>query len=352
MSETLLVLAESAVHDDAARCGAAAGYRIVRGDPAHCRGDWLRATAVVVDGAALAVLAQVQPPARLGVVVAAGVGADPALWRAGLSVGAQGGYVLPDDEAALVAALSRLRRPRRSAAAVLALVGGHGGVGVSTFAAVLARTASRSETGVLLLDVAPGGAGLDLLLGAEDLPGLRWSDITGETGSIQGQALSAALPRVGDRLRILTQRRDDGGPLSAETVLAVVDAARSDGGLVIADLGRASDPAAAGVLDSADLIAVLTGASVPGVSATRKLLARIGVRSEMRLVVRLPAPGGLAAEQVAQAVGVPLVTTLRSRATLARSSEEGGIRAVPRSPEVRAATAVLVALDELRGGRR
>lgn len=352
MSEALLALTGPALHDEVARCGAAAGYQIVRGDPARCRGEWLRATAVVVDGAALAVLEESGPPARPGVLVAAGPGADPTVWRAALSVGAQGGYTLPDDEAALVAALSALRRPRRSAAAVIALVGGHGGVGVSTFAAVLALTAGRADIGVLLLDVEPGGAGLDLLLGAEDAAGLRWSDITGETGSIQGQALSAALPRFGERVRILTQRRDDGASLSAETVLAVVDAARSDGGLVIADLGRATDPVAAGVLDSADLVVVLSSATVPAVAATRKLLARIGSRPELRLLVRVPAPGGLAPEQIARAVQVPLVGTLRTRAALARRCEEGGVRAVPRSPEVRAAAAVLAALTDVRGGRR
>ncbi|GAA3971756.1 septum site-determining protein Ssd [Gordonia caeni] len=352
MSEALLVLTDPVLYDDVARCGAAAGYRIVRGDPARCRHEWLRAGAVVVDGAALTALGSPGPPPRDGVLVVAGPDGDPVAWRSGLTVGAQGGYVLPDDEAGLVAALSGLRRPRRAAAAVLAVVGGHGGVGVSTFTAVLGYTAARSDTGVLLLDVEPGGAGLDLLLGAENAPGLRWSDITGETGSIAPQALSAALPRAAERLRFLTRGRDDGAPLSAETVLAVLDAARGDGQTVIADLGRATDPAAAGVLDSADLIVVLTAASVPGVAATRKLLARIGNRGDAALVVRGPAPGGLSPGQVAEAVGLRLIASLRTRPGVARRCEEGGLRPAERSPEVRAARTVLTALAEVRGQRR
>lgn len=351
MSEVLLVLTDRVLYDDVARCGAAAGYRVVRGDPARCRHDWLRAGAVVVDGAALAVLADPGPPAREGVLVVAGPEGDSAAWRSGLAVGARGGYVLPDDEAALVAALSEVRRPRRAAAAVLAVAGGHGGAGTSTFAVISARVAARSGTGVLLLDVEPGGAGLDLLLGAENASGLRWSGITGETGSIAPQALSAGLPRTDERLRFLTRGRDDGAPLSAETVLAVLDAARGDAETVIADVGRATDPAAPGVLDSADLTVVLTAASVPGVAATRKLLSRIGPRGRAGLVVRGPAPGGLRPEQVAEAVGLPLLATLRTRAALARRCEEGGLRPAGRSPEVRAAHAVLTALSASRGRR-
>ena len=346
MAEVLLALTGTAMYDDVARCGAAAGYRIVRGDPARCRHEWLRAAAVVVDGAVLDRLVAAAPPARDGVLVAGGADADSGTWRRGLAVGAQGGYVLPEDEAALVAALSSLRRPRRAAAPVLGVVGGHGGVGTSTFAAVLADTASRQRSGVLLLDVEPGGAGLDLLLGVEGAPGLRWDDITGETGSIAGSALSAALPQIAGRLRVATRARDDGAELSPETVLAVLDAARSNGETVIADLGRATDPAARGVLDSADVVVVLTAASVPGVAATRKMLARLAMRdesmrSEAALVVRGPAPGGLTPEQVADAVGVPLVATLRTRRAMARRCEEGGVRAAARSPEVRAAREVL-----------
>ncbi|GAC58188.1 hypothetical protein GOHSU_32_00050 [Gordonia hirsuta DSM 44140 = NBRC 16056] len=352
MTDVLLALTGPVLYDDVARCGAAAGYRIARADPARCRHEWLRAGAVVVDGRALETLTGTAPPPRAGVLVVAGPEAAAGTWRDGLALGAQGGYVLPEEESQLVAALSGLRRPRRTAAPVLAVVGGHGGAGVSTFAAVLAETASRRGGGVLLLDVEPGGAGLDLLLGAEEVPGLRWNDITGETGSIAGPALSAALPGIGDRLRIATRARGDGSALSAETVLAVLDAARSNGELVVADLGRATDPAASGVLDSADLTVVVTAASVPGVAATRKLLARLGGRGDLRLVVRGPAPGGLSVEQVADAVGIPLLATLRTRRSLARRCEEGGLRPVARSPEGRAAATVLEALQALHRVRR
>lgn len=351
MTQTLLVLTHAVIFDDVARCGAAAGYDVVRGDPQRCRPGWLRAAAVVADGPALTVLAGRGLPARDGVLVVGGADAAPDTWRRGLGLGAQGGFVLPDEEAGLVAALSSLRRPRQAAAPMLAVVGGHGGAGTSTFAAVLARTASRSRRATVLLDADPSGAGLDLLLGAEEAPGLRWGDVTGETGSIAGQALSAALPSVSDQLRVLTRARDDSAPLSAETALAVVDAARSVGSTVIADLGRGADPSSAGLLESADLTVVVTAASVPAVAATRKLVARLEGR-RCRLVVRSPSPGGLSPVQVAEAIGLPLVAGLRTRSAVARAGESGGIRVRRRSPEVRAAQAVLDQLDALRRERR
>ncbi|MFT3660349.1 MAG: hypothetical protein QM809_02810 [Gordonia sp. (in: high G+C Gram-positive bacteria)] len=352
MSEMLLVLTDAVLHDAVVRCGAAAGYTTVRGDPATCRRDWLRAGAVVADGAALEALAALALPARSGVLVVAASAADQSAWRAGLAAGAQGGYVLPDDEAGLTAAMSGLRRPHRSAAPVLAVVGGHGGAGTSTFAAVLGLSAARSGAAVLLLDAEPAGAGLDLLLGAEEVSGLRWDEVAGETGSIHRQALSAALPRLGGRLAFLTRSRDDGAPLSAETALAVLDAARTDGQTVIVDVGRAMDPSAAGVLDSADLSVVVTRATVPGVAATRKLVSRCALGGESGLVVRGPAPGGLSDVQVAEAIGLPLLAGMRSRKALRRRCDDGGLRDSPRGSEARAAETVLGELARVRGARR
>ena len=53
MGDVLLVLADAGLHDDLARCSAAAGYTMVVGDTARCRHQWLRATAVAADGQAL-----------------------------------------------------------------------------------------------------------------------------------------------------------------------------------------------------------------------------------------------------------------------------------------------------------
>ncbi|MFT4086762.1 MAG: hypothetical protein QM658_06335 [Gordonia sp. (in: high G+C Gram-positive bacteria)] len=350
MSDALLVLTEAHLHDDVARCGAAAGYRLVRGDPRGCRRDWTLARAVVVDGPALTVLQADPPPAGPGVVVVSASDADPELWRAGLAFGARGGYLLPGDDAALVEALSRIREPRRRPGGSVAVLGGHGGAGASTLAAAVGLTACGGGSG-LLVDVDPVGAGLDLILGVEAAPGMRWNDVTGHTGSIDPAALAAALPARGDRLRVITRARDDGALLDPETVLAVVDAGLASGDPVVADVGRGLDPAAAGVLDSADLVVVVVAASVPAVASARRTVARLDRRCPARLVVRGPSPGGLRADHVADAVGLELLAAMRPEAALPRDAERGGLRLRRRSGLRRAAAQVCEVLAGTEGRR-
>ena len=63
---------------------------------------------------------------------------------------------------------------------VLAVVGGSGGVGASTFAAALATAAAPAT----LIDLDPVSGGIDVLLGIEDVPGARWSGLRLEGGRL------------------------------------------------------------------------------------------------------------------------------------------------------------------------
>ncbi|MGB6040359.1 MAG: hypothetical protein WBG39_10980, partial [Gordonia sp. (in: high G+C Gram-positive bacteria)] len=92
MSDALLVLSGEELLDDLARCSAAAGYTMVVADPARCRHQWLRASAVVADRAALEVLGHIELPNRPGLFAVGTAGDDGELWRAGLSLGAAGGF--------------------------------------------------------------------------------------------------------------------------------------------------------------------------------------------------------------------------------------------------------------------
>ncbi|MBB4134772.1 septum site-determining protein Ssd [Gordonia humi] len=336
MTDVLLVLAAEPIHADLARCAAAAGYAMVVGDAASCRHDWLRATAVAVDAGAVDVLAALHPPRRGAVVVVGAREDDPRAWQTALSLGAQGGFVLPDEESGLVGALSEFRRPVRSPAGVVAVVGGHGGAGASSMTAAVALVASGAGQRVLLVDADRSGAGADLILGVEDEPGLRWPDVTGETGAIAGPALRAALPGTG-RISVITSGRDDAEPLRPDTVLAVVDAGRSAGDVVVADVGREPGPVAAGLLDSADVAVLVTTASVHGVAASRRTAARLVGDREALLVVRGPSPGGLRARDVADAVGLPLLGGYRPERGLDRRCEATGLRLRRRGPLTRAA---------------
>lgn len=336
MSDVLLVLAVEELHADLSRCAAAAGYTMVVGDPESCRHDWLRARAVAVDADAATVLAGLRPPRRPAVVIVGPPQDDARAWQTGLELGAQGGFVLPDEEAGLVGALSEFRRPFRRPAGAVAVIGGHGGAGASSLAAAVALVASGAGQRVLLLDADQSGAGADLILGVEEESGLRWSNVTGETGAIAGPALRAALPGRG-RVSVLTSGRDDIEPLRLDTVLAVVDAGRGAGDVVVADVGREPGPVAAGLVDSADFAVLVTTASVHAVAATRRTAARLVGERDAVLVVRGPSPGGLRAREVASAVGLPLLGGYRPERALAQRCETSGLRLRRRGPLTKAA---------------
>jgi hypothetical protein len=67
------------------------------------------------------------------------------------------------------------------------------------------------------------------------------------------------------------------------------------------------------------------------------------------LVVRGPAPGGIAPDEVAKALGLPLVVAMRAQRGLARALEHGNAPGRTRGPLADAATAVLEALRVAAG---
>ena len=77
---------------------------------------------------------------------------------------------------------------------VLVVVGASGGVGASSLATAVAVRAVRAGLDVVLVDGCPLGGGLDVVLGAEQAQGVRWSDLSRLEGSADGPALLVRLP--------------------------------------------------------------------------------------------------------------------------------------------------------------
>lgn len=109
---------------------------------------------------------------------------------------------------------------------VIAVIPGRGGAGVGILAAAMSQCAREA----LLIDLDPYGGGLDLLLGVESMPGLRWPDITAHGGRLGWKAVRAALP-CRDTVTVLSAARGfhdiDPGLVSAVAdVRGVAGAAR------------------------------------------------------------------------------------------------------------------------------
>jgi secretion/DNA translocation related CpaE-like protein len=239
---------------------------------------------------------------------------------------------------------------------VVGVVGGCGGAGASVLAAALALSAAR-ERRVLLVDGDPWGGGLDVLLGAEAEPGLRWPDLAGARGAVRPSVLRGALPVV-DGLRLLSWGRGaavGGGvppgsasvpsAVPADALEALVDAGARSHDLVVLDLPRRDDPATAAALWRLDLLLLVVPGRVRAVAAARALRdAVVPQVGDVRLV--LPRAGAsLPAAAIADALELPVLARLAPEPGL-RSALEGGTFAVARrGPLARCAAAVLAVLD-------
>ena len=296
-----------------------------------------RADAVVLDLDLVEGLAIRAPAGRLLVVGSRAATAGE--WAAAVDLGSEKVLRLPGDEAVLSGRLAQLVDGAGRQARIVGFVGGRGGAGASVLAAAFARCAARRGLATLLLDGDPLGGGLDLLLGAEDAPGLRWPGLTGARGLLPAGVVPHGLPRVdgvwllsGDRAP--RPGRDEppvglvpGSPglepaIPSAALASVLDAARRRVDLVVVDLPRWA--AAASREAGCEVVILVVPADVNSVAAAGRIrlaLDRSGADVALGLVVRGPAPGGLPEEVVAEVLDLPLIGSLRPEPGLAAALE-------------------------------
>ena len=324
LNRPLLVTSDPDLLDDVLRLGAAAGVDVdVAHDPVGARLGWSNAALVLVGDDLAVAVGRASMRRRAGVVL---VGRDldgDAIWKRAVAVGAEHVALLPDAEPWLIARMADAVDESAVRGLTVAVVGGRGGAGASTLAAALAITAMRGGRRVMLVDADPYGGGADLLFGGEHAAGLRWSDVAGANGRIGGEELHAALPHVGE-LAVLSYDRGDPLDLRAGAMTSVLAAAARVCDLVVADLPRHVDEAAGVVLEASDLVLLVVPAEVRAVAAAARIAsAVVKIAGDVRVVVRGPAPGGLAALDVAHALGLPLAGQLKAEPDLGASLERG-----------------------------
>lgn len=333
------------------RLAAAAGCELHRAvDSADARRHWARAPLVLLDPPSAQRCARSRLARRDRVVVAVRGEPPPPVWEQAVAVGAENVVSLPDAEPWLVSALAEATEDRGGSGAVLAVVGGRGGAGASALAAGVAVAAVHDGGRALLVDCDVLGGGLDLVLGAEDVQGLRWPELNVTGGRVSATALHAALPAPrfaagGGELALLSCDRSERGPTSA-AVSAAIEACRRAGETVVCDLPRYPTDAALAALEAADLVVLVVPADVRSCAAAGRVAAVLTEHAgSVQVVVRGPAPGGISADEVAAALGLPLLVSMRPEPGLARSLERGAPPGHGRGPLADACRAVL---DELR----
>ena len=324
----LLLTADPGLTDQLQRLAAAAGVLLTVQPGVPGAQEWLASRLVLVGGDRARRVGAAGHPRRAGVVLVTCDPDDSGVWQHAVGLGAEQVAVLPDSREWLVDRLAGAVEPT-GAGYLVGVVGGCGGAGASVLAASIAVTAASGGRRVLLADLDPLGGGADLLLGVDDLQGLRWPDLASARGRLPGGSVSDALPRL-DSLAVLTWGRGDPVDLPARAVEAVLAAATRAHDLVVVDLPRSLEGAAGVALSRLDELLVVVPARLRAASAAAALVGRLGEGAPpTSAVVRLGPGDQLTAGRVADAVGLPLRLQMRDEAhldLLASRGEAPGLR--------------------------
>ena len=347
LQRPLLVSNDADLIDDVLRLSAANGVEVhLAADADAARSRWTLAPLVVVGEDALGPVAQARLTRRRDVVL---ITREPstATWQRAVEIGAEHVVALPEAERWLIDRLADSGEGPTRAGRVVGITGCGGGAGASTFAATLAVVAAARSLRVLLVDADPLGGGIDVLLGLEDVAGVRWADVADTRGRLGVEALAAAVP-VTQGVHVLSWGRT--GPLAAgaASMSAVIDAGVRGYDLVVVDLPRCPDPAADVVLGRADETLLVMTNRVRAAAAALRVIDVLQGRSALPSLVVRSAPGGVTDDAVLADLGRPVVGRLPfSRAVSARAEE--GEPPVARDAYGRACAEVLPAIVEARG---
>ncbi|SDT72490.1 helicase/secretion neighborhood CpaE-like protein [Actinoplanes derwentensis] len=319
----LIVTADPDLLDELLRLAAAGGAETeVAPDPAGARSRWTGAPFVLVGIDQAAACLRARLPRRARVILIGQAGTITPEWHTAELLGAENVAVLP--EAALWIVDQFHDRPARPVIArTVAVIGGRGGAGASTLAAGLATTAVRNAFRTLLIDADPLGGGLDLVLGWEDVGGLRWPALTEADGRVDPPALLKALPHRGDLVLLSFDRAELPG-VPSEAMAATLHAAQRARDVIVADLPRQLDAAAVLALQAAHRTLLVVPAELRAAASARRTADTVREHCEnLAVVVRGPAPGKLRPRDISTALHLPLAGTIRPEKTVCQGIEEG-----------------------------
>ena len=206
---------------------------------------------------------------------------------------------------------------------IIGVVGGSGGVGASVLTAAIGIRAARAGLRPVCLDGDRLGGGLDVTLGLEQDRGVRWPDLAGARGRIDGPELLRRLPSV-DGAGVLSFDRSRDVSLAAEIVREVLLALSVAADVVVIDLPRPDHEIFAALAPSVDAMVLLAGSRIcdlAGASAIAEHL--IQACPDVWLCLRTSGKGSHFADTVAGALDLPLLTLVREEPSLAADMLHG-----------------------------
>lgn len=230
-----------------------------------------------------------------------------------------------------------------STGVLLGVLGGCGGAGATSLAAALAAC-SREPAVVVDLDAL--GGGIDVVLGAEDQPGARWSGLHASGGHLDPAQLLDGLPRWAGVPVLACDSSAVPDPDAVGSVLR----AGAEIGTVLVDLGRCSTPARTVALQMVGGIVLLVPAEMRGATAAAAMRTRLsedGFEGPVRVVVRCQRPV-VSPARIAEVLGLELAGTFDDDAGI-RAGRDRGIDARRLSRNTRSLAVGLLARTSQSG---
>ena len=202
-------------------------------------------------------------------------------------------------------------------ARIIGVIGGSGGVGASVLAASIAVRAAQAGLRPVCLDGDRLGGGLDVTLGLEQERGVRWPDLAGARGSIDGPELFRRLPSA-DGVRVLSFDSARDVQLTAEILRDVLLALSSAADLVVVDLPRPDHEIYAALAPSLDAMVLLAGSGIRDLACASAIAGHlIETCPDVWLCLRTSGKGSHFADTVAGALDLPLLAVVREEPSLA-----------------------------------
>lgn len=260
-------------------------------------------------------------------------GEESNAWTAAARCNADRVAILPQASGWLAEHLGMLQRARDEGT-VVGVLGAAGGVGASTISVWLAACAAARSLRPLLVDGDPFGGGLELALGSEGLPGVRWPDLGEVRGTLNPDQLVHALPSL-DAFSLLSMGTEPPAPgvLASAAVPPIMAAARSAFELTVVDVARGWS-ADGSLLPYCDSVLLVVPGRVRAISAARALVTQLQPLP-VRAVVRGPLGPNLDPGRVADAVGVPGAGYLPHLRAAAATENQGRVLELSRHRAVR-----------------
>lgn len=210
--------------------------------------------------------------------------------------------------------------------------GASGGLGVSSLLVGMSVVAAKRRR-VALVDLDEQGGGLDLLFGAESMPGWRWPELAKAEGGLAD--LSGLVPSP-DGVTLVSMGRagHSPGPVAQEAVLSSL--ARSHD-LILVDAGRQPPPPEAPAY-------WVVGAELRSVAAAKRQLGEAGGQRADGVVVRVGSGRRISPGAVTESLRCRLLGVVPTDNRVPRLAEAGLPPGAVGGPFNRAATRLVGSL--------